>query len=98
MNNGCFAELANRWPSSVIAREKVSIATGGAVSPKSLANADSLGKGPDGAFRVGKKVCYPIASLIAWLEQRTVHREESVQHKSMVKARAARKVRPSREG
>ena len=32
-----------------------------------MANLDSRGEGPAGAVRIGNRVCYPRASLIAWL-------------------------------
>jgi hypothetical protein len=35
-----------------------------------MANLDSRGEGPAGALRIGNRVCYPRASLIAWLVSR----------------------------
>jgi hypothetical protein len=62
--------MADKWPSSVVARTEVPTFTGGSLSEKYIANLDSLGKGPDGRFRIGRKICYPVNSLIAWLESR----------------------------
>jgi hypothetical protein len=45
--------------------------TGGAISAKTLANADSEGTGPEGRFFMGRRVCYPVPSLIQWLRQNT---------------------------
>ncbi len=66
-----FSSLANRWPSEIVAREKVDDFTGGAMTHKYLANLDSQGKGPPERLRIGRKICYPIKSFIDWLEKRT---------------------------
>lgn len=63
--------LATRWPSPFVAREKVSEFTGGIITPKSLANLDALQLGPKGRITCGRKVAYPVAELITWLESRT---------------------------
>ena len=51
----------------IIARKNVERQLGGIITPKTLANADSLGDGPLGAFQVGRSVVYPIESLVNWL-------------------------------
>lgn len=66
-----FKKMAEKWPSSVVAREKVGEFTGGLLNPRTLANLDSLGRGPAGRIRFGRKVAYDVNSLIAWLESRT---------------------------
>ena len=66
-----FKKLVERWPSEVVARRDVSKFSGGAVTPKHLANVDSLGTGPDGRILVAGHVCYPVRSLAAWLCERT---------------------------
>jgi hypothetical protein len=53
-----------------VPRDKVESLTNGAISSKWLANLDCLGKGPKGAFKVGRKQCYPIDSLTDWLISR----------------------------
>lgn len=58
--------LLNNLP-PVIAREAVADKLGGLVAPKTLANADSAGKGPMGAYQFGRKVVYPRESLIDWI-------------------------------
>ena len=58
--------LLNKLP-PVIAREDVESQIGGVISMKTLANADSSGKGPMGAFRVGRKVVYPTEALVSWI-------------------------------
>lgn len=65
-----FKGMADRWPSSHVARERIGDFTGGLVNPKYLANLDSQGLGPGGRFRVGRKVVYPVQSVIQWLENR----------------------------
>lgn len=66
-----FRSMAEKWPSSVVARSEVPAFTGGLLSEKYIANLDSAGLGPACRIRVGKKVAYPVAELIAWLEERS---------------------------
>lgn len=66
-----LSTLATRWPSSHVAREKVGEFTGGIITPKTLANLDSIGAGPEGRITVGRKVAYSVAEFITWLESRT---------------------------
>ncbi len=66
-----FQEMANRWPSSMVARTEVERFTGGIISEKYIANLDSAGKGPIGRIRVGRKIAYPVTEFIAWLEGRS---------------------------
>ncbi len=68
----CLADLASRWPSPYVARDRVSEFSGGILHPRTLANLDSKGEGPKGRIRVGKKVAYPVAELTSWLESRAV--------------------------
>jgi hypothetical protein len=63
--------LADRWPSSWVARTEVDRFTGGILSEKYLANLDSQGKGPSGRIRVGRRIAYSVDSFIAWLEARS---------------------------
>lgn len=65
-----LSPLAARWPSALVAREKVMEFSGGIISPKSIANLDALGEGPEGRITVGRKVAYPVDLLITWLESR----------------------------
>ena len=65
-----FQSMADRWQSSYVAREKIEEFTGGIVNPRTLANMDSLGQGPEGRVRVGRKVAYPVQQFIEWLESR----------------------------
>lgn len=63
-------KLAERWPSSLVARTEIKNFTGGIISERYIANLDSQGLGIEGRFRVGRKVCYPVDAVIEFLEQR----------------------------
>lgn len=63
-----LAVLKEAWPSGVITRSQVKEFSGGLISPRTLANMDSLGTGPARRFKIGKKVCYYVDDLIEWLE------------------------------
>ena len=69
--SGILKTLADKWPSSIVARTEISVFTGGLLSEKYLANLDSAGKGPEGRVRIGRKICYPVSELIRWLESRS---------------------------
>ncbi len=62
--------MAARWPSAIVSRGEIGRFTGGAVSSKSLANEDCNETGPQGRFCIGRRVCYPVDSLIQWLKSR----------------------------
>jgi hypothetical protein len=70
MHRTIFQEMADKWPSPIVSRTEIQPFTGGAISEKYLANLDSLGRGPAGRFRLGRKVCYPTAEVVRWLESR----------------------------
>ena len=55
-------------------REGLSKFSDGAVSPGHLANLDSIGQGPDGAYYVGRKRVYDKRKACVWLASR-VRRE-----------------------
>lgn len=69
-NDFNFQELKKKWPSALVAREMVSEFTGGLISSRYIANLDSAGHGVPDRIRIGRKVAYPIDSLIEWLEKR----------------------------
>lgn len=52
----------------IIARKRVAYFTGGAVSPKKLANDDSRSKGPLVRQLIGDSVVYPTPFFLAYLE------------------------------
>ena len=65
-----FARLGERWGSELVARAQVGKFSGGAISPKTLANADSSGVGPAERILIGRNVVYPVAAFIEWLRGR----------------------------
>ncbi len=69
MTREALTELANRWPSAFVARSEVGRFTGGIVSPKSLANLDSLGEGPP-RIKCGRRVAYQAIDLVEFLKER----------------------------
>ncbi len=69
MNEDIFAQMAARWPSAVVARAEIKNFTGGGISPKTVANADSNGTGPSRRFFIGRRVCYLVKDLMDWLRQ-----------------------------
>jgi len=64
-----LGDLAEKLP-VIISRDHVEELLGGVISSKSLANLDSLGKGPK-RMRIGRKVAYRTEHLLDWLESRT---------------------------
>lgn len=78
-----LSSLKTRWPSSIVARNRISDFSGGLISPGTLANEDSRGTGPKGRFVVGRKVAYPVQSVIEWLQARV--QTESSQNPSVRK-------------
>ena len=65
-----FKDLADKWPSSIVARSQVSNFSGGVLNSKYLANLDSLGRGVKGRIRVGRQIVYSVDALIEFMEQR----------------------------
>jgi len=66
-----YQQLCDRWDSSIVSRGQIEKFTGGAITSKHIANLDSLGEGPEGRMRVGRKVVYRVDKFIEWLESRT---------------------------
>ena len=66
-----FQNMADRWRAPIVARTESQAFTGGAVSEKYLANLDAQGLGPEGRFRIGRKVVYPTNEFVKWLERRS---------------------------
>ena len=65
-----FRRMAERWPSTMVAREKIGSFTGGVITPGHMANLDSRGEGPPRIIRIGRKAAYDVEDLICWLEDR----------------------------
>lgn len=64
-----FSKLAKAWPSPIVSRTEISKFSGGLLTPRTLANLDSLGIGPPRGT-CGRKVFYPVDSLVVWIEKR----------------------------
>jgi len=61
-----FKPLCERWPSAIVAREQVGLFSGGVLSPRYVANLDSVGRGPS-RFKIGRKSCYFVEDLVDWM-------------------------------
>lgn len=62
-----FRQLLLEKLPPVIARKDVERQIGGIITMKTLANADSSGTGPLGAYLVGRSVVYPTEALVRWI-------------------------------
>ncbi len=71
MKDDIFSKMAAHWPSYIVARAEIKNFTGGGISPKTIANADSEGTGPATRVVIGRRVCYPVSDLIEWLRKNT---------------------------
>lgn len=56
--------------SPVVSRRQLSELLGGLLSPRTLANLDSQGKGPGYKIKIGRAVGYPKDVVMSWLKQR----------------------------
>ena len=63
-------QLKEKWPYPIVARKLSGEASGKTISPKTMANFDCAGEGPEGAFRMGGQTVYPAESFFAWLANR----------------------------
>ena len=70
MSKNVFQDMADKWPSAVVARSEIRKFTGGLYSPGRMANLDCAGQGPRRKMQVGRKTAYPVDALIEWLEER----------------------------
>lgn len=65
-------QMMEKWPSSVVARSELYKFSGGLIAPGTAANHDSAGTGIPGAFKISRKVAYPVEGVIDWLISRLV--------------------------
>ncbi|WP_419784299.1 hypothetical protein [Maridesulfovibrio sp.] len=61
--------MAKSTKSSIVSRVEASEMTGKMISPATLRNLDSLGKGPKVRVRMGRKVGYSVSSFIEWCSE-----------------------------
>ncbi|MCX5829309.1 MAG: hypothetical protein NTV58_15105 [Deltaproteobacteria bacterium] len=64
-----LSALGAKWPSAIVSREKVGEFSGGVLNPKTMANLDCQGLGPD-RVKIGRKNAYPVPALIDWMRAR----------------------------
>ncbi len=76
MSENIFQRMKERWSSELVSRQEAFKFSGGVVSAKTLANADSAGTGPNGRLKIGRTVAYPVGDLCAWLESRVTQKQE----------------------
>lgn len=66
-------QLSVSWSAPIVARNAVAEFSGGLVSPKTLANADSLKTGPKSVIHFGKrKRAYIKEELAVWIAEQCV--------------------------
>lgn len=64
------AKFVKNWNSPIVLRGHVNKFSGGLLNPRTLANLDSLGKGPKKRIIYSNKIAYPTEVLASWLEER----------------------------
>lgn len=67
---GVVLKIRSTVKAPFIGRDAVRELTGGIVNPRTLANHDSNGTGPNGMFYVGRRAAYPTDSFCEWLLDR----------------------------
>lgn len=68
-----FEHLADKWPSAWVERSLLWEFSGGLIHPHSMRNYDSRGCGIENKTKIGRKVAYPVADVINWLNRRCEH-------------------------
>lgn len=64
-----ISKLRSELPPT-FARTEVDQLCGGIIASRTIANLQSLGQGPGGAFRVGRKMCFERDAFLDWLARR----------------------------
>jgi hypothetical protein len=92
-----FEELKDKWPSTVVARDRVEEFTGGLICRGTITNLDSRGEGPPRFYITPRKVGYPVDTFIQWLEERvrTAKQPEAVGGRKRNGQRARESKKPS---
>ena len=60
-------QMSEKWKSTIVARGQLNEFSGGLISPGTAANNDSSGIGISGGFKLGRRMVYPVQSVIDWL-------------------------------
>ena len=63
-------EAAEKWPGDFLSRKDAVTFSGNTMSIGHLANLDSRGEGPDGAFYLGRKRVYAKMRFAKWMIRR----------------------------
>lgn len=64
--------FADKWKAPYVSRGEIYTFSGGLITPKTIANLDSLGLGPAGRLRIGgRRIGYEVNELVRWLESRS---------------------------
>jgi len=71
-NKPDFSQIIKNNPSGYILRTNLSEKTGGLLHGRTMANLDSTGEGIPGRISIGRKVAYPVESVIKFLEARVI--------------------------
>ena len=69
-NKPDFTQILNSNPSGYILRTNLSEKTGGLLHGRTMANLDSLGVGIPGKISIGRKVAYPVLSVVEYLQSK----------------------------
>lgn len=76
-----FQDLRDKWPSTIVARDKVEEFTGGLITRGTMTNLDSRGEGPPKFYLGPRKVAYFVETFIPWLEARVAKAQASVRQR-----------------
>ncbi|MDR2781232.1 MAG: hypothetical protein LBB21_02110 [Holosporaceae bacterium] len=64
-------ELAEKWPSPFVSRNRFEEFSGGLFKARSMNTFDARGDGINTRYRRGSKIFYEVPDAIAWLKSRT---------------------------
>ena len=69
-NKPDFTQIIKSNPAGYILRTNLSEKTGGLLHGRTMANLDSMGEGIPGRISIGRKVAYPVESVVQYLQSR----------------------------
>lgn len=62
-----ISSLVQKWPSALVSRDRLKDFSGGVISGRTAANYEAMGKGCKAKIFIGKRACYPVESIAAWV-------------------------------
>jgi hypothetical protein len=65
-----YTIMLKKWGERPVPRSGVAEFSFGSYSPKTIANADSAGVGPEGKFKLNGRVYYWPKPFVAWMRER----------------------------